>query len=153
PSVAAACGPGLPLAIVDEVRPAHMSGQAPIHVREATRQDLIAWQDFVDRAPDAGCLHHAGWYEVLRDAFWVTPHFLMATDATDQVIGILPLYYSRSPLTGAHVSSLEDGVLATAPEAAEALLQRARTLRDSLRARYLQIRGGAIDMPATFTIP
>jgi Acetyltransferase (GNAT) domain len=130
-----------------------MTSPAAIHVRHATRHDLPAWQRFVDRMPDAGCLHHAGWYDVLRDAYWVTPHFLMATDENDEVVGILSLYHSKSLFTGPHVSSLEDGVLASRAEAVPALLGEARALRDRLQAKYLQIRGGAIDEPASITIP
>src|SRR5262245_32841694 len=122
-----------------------MPSQATIRVRQAVPQDLAAWQGFVDRTPDAGALPHAGWCEVLPAAYWVTPHFLMATDAGDDVVGILPLYHSRSPFTGSHISSLEDGVLASRADATRALLAEARALRDGVRARYLQIRGGAID--------
>ncbi len=117
-----------------------------MHVRSASEADLPAWQDFVDRNGNAGCMHHAGWYGVLRDACWVTPYFLMAMNGQGAVEGILPAYFSRSPLTGRHISSLEDGVLATTAEAASALLTEARALRDTTGSRYLQIRGGMIDV-------
>jgi hypothetical protein len=77
----------------------------------------------------------------------------MATDRDGNMLGVLPLYFSKSPLTGAYMSSLEDGVLAEWPDVVAALLQHARTLRDSMRARYLQVRGGSIDEPASITIP
>jgi serine/alanine adding enzyme len=115
-----------------------------IFVRRAERSDLAKWQDFVDRAPDAGCMHHAAWYDVLRDAFWVEPHFLIATDRHAEVRGILALYRSDSLLTGRHISSLEEGILASHPEAGSALLAAALELRDRVGARYLQIRGPAI---------
>jgi FemAB-related protein (PEP-CTERM system-associated) len=130
-----------------------VTSPAAIRVREATPQDLVLWQQFVDRRADAGGMHHAAWYSVLRDAYWVTPHFLMAADPEGNVSGILSLYHSRSPLTGSYLSSLEDGVLAARPEAVGALLSEARSLRDRLGARYLQIRGGAIDEPASITVP
>src|SRR5262249_24521208 len=135
------------------IRPAVMPSQATIRVRQAVPQDLAAWQGFVDRTADAGALHHAGWYEALRDAYWVTPHFLMATDAGDDVVGILPLYHSRSPFTGSHISSLERAVLAGRDDATRALLAEGRALRDRVRARYLQIRGGAVDEAAAMTVP
>src|SRR5262245_45519499 len=124
-----------------------------MRVREATPQDLALWQQFVDHRPDAGGMHHAAWYSVLRDAYWVTPHFLMATDPEDKGSGILSLYHSRSPLTGSYLSSLEDGVLASRPGAVSPLLSGARALRDRLRVKYRQIRGGAIDEPASITAP
>src|SRR5262245_2365395 len=113
-------------------------------VRSATAQDLRAWQRYIDSMPNAGCMHHSGWYGVLRDAYWVTPYFLIAHRG-ERIQGVLPLYFSRSPLTGAHVSSLEDGALTSSPEATAALLAEARRLRDRLGANYLQIRGGAVD--------
>jgi len=130
-----------------------MTGNGIIRVGEIGEQDLVVWQGFVDRMPDAGCLHHAAWYEVLRDAYRVRPYFLMATESDGDPVGILPLYHSRSIFTGPHVSSLEDGVLAARPAVAAALLGAARALRDRLDAKYLQIRGGAIDEPAPITIP
>jgi hypothetical protein len=119
-----------------------------MRVQLVSDTDLPAWQAFVDGNESSGCMHHAGWYGVLREACWVTPYFLMAINAQGAIEGILPTYLSRSPLTGRHLSSLEDGVLAATAEAASALLTEARSLRDQTGSRYLQIRGGAIDRPA-----
>jgi serine/alanine adding enzyme len=96
-------------------------------------------------------MHHAGWFRVLENAYWVKPYFLMATSAAGDVRGILPLYHSRSPLTGPHVSSLEDGALAYDTNTVHALMNEARAVRDRARASYLQIRGGPIDQPAPLT--
>ena len=124
-----------------------------MRVRLAAAADLAAWQEFVDGNSSAGCMHHAGWYGVLRDACWVTPYFLMAVNEQGTIEGILPTYFSRSPLTGRHISSLEDGVLALTTEAASALLTEARSLRDRTGSRYLQIRGGMVDRAADVTQP
>lgn len=124
-----------------------------MHVRLASEADLPAWQDFVDRNREAGCMHHAGWYGVLRDAFWVTPFFLMAINEQGAVEGILPAYFSSSPLTGRHISSFEGGALTTTTAAAHALLTEARSLRDKTGSRYLQIRGGIVDQPADIIQP
>ena len=82
---------------------------------------------------------------VLRDAYRVTPYFLMATNDLGEVEGLLATYHSRSPLTGSYISSLEGGVLARRPETARALIARARALCEQTGARYLQIRGGVVD--------
>ena len=124
-----------------------------MRVHLATDADLDKWQEFVDRSAGAGCMHHAGWFQVLRDVYWVTPYFLMAVDEDGALQGILPAYFSRSPLTGRHISSLEDGILATTSEATAALLTEARALRDRTRSRYLQLRGGAIDRPGDVVQP
>jgi FemAB-related protein (PEP-CTERM system-associated) len=134
---------------------ASTSQDQPSGLRIAVMQpgDKFAWQEFVDRRPDAGCMHHAGWHAVLCEAYWVTPYFLMAKDTCGRIAGILPLYHSRSPLTGPYLSSLEDGVLADHHEAAYALLAEARALRDSTGARYLQVRGGVVDRPGAISVP
>jgi hypothetical protein len=124
-----------------------------MRVRLATEADFREWQKFVDSNGHAGCMHHAGWYGVLRDAFWVTPYFLVAINRLGELEGILPLYLSRSPLTRRHISSLEDGVLATTSEAASALLNEARAIRDKTGSYYLQIRGGMIDQPGVIIHP
>jgi serine/alanine adding enzyme len=133
--------------------PAHAAGGGPLRVRLAQSGDLAVWQEFVDAAPEAGALHHAGWYDVLVDAYWVRPYFLMAVDNRDTPQGVLPLYYSRSPISGAHLSSLEGGVLAAGSEATAALLAEAKALRDRLGVGYLQLRGGPVDQPAEITVP
>jgi FemAB-related protein (PEP-CTERM system-associated) len=124
-----------------------MSFGQKLDVRIANDEDLDAWQLFVDRTPNAGCMHHAGWYRILRDAYWVTPYFLIAEEQSNGIAGVLPLYHSRSPLTGSHLSTLEGGVLATYAGAARALLAEARSLRDAVGAKYLQVRGGMVDEP------
>jgi serine/alanine adding enzyme len=125
----------------------------PVQVRIAREPDFAAWQRFVDDNDEASFMHHAGWFGVLRDAFSVTPYFLMAINEKETIEGILPLYLSRSPLTGPHISSLEDGALATTPNAMRALMTRARALRDSTGSRYLQIRGGHANTPADAVQP
>ena len=126
-----------------------------IRVRLAKETDLPDWQQFVDRTPQAGCMHHAGWYAVLRDSCWVKPYFLIAEDARrGDYTGILPLYHSTSPLTGSHLSSLGQGILAENQQTVAALLDHARSWRDSIGAKYLELRGGPSDQPGdqAFTI-
>lgn len=121
-----------------------MLAESALNVRIAGPRELTAWQRFVDSSPEAGPLHHAGWYHILRDAFSVSPYFLYAFDGAGDVVGILPTYFSRSLITGRHLSSLEGGVLAKSSQAAEALVHEGIRLRDSLRAGYLQLRGGPL---------
>ncbi len=130
-----------------------MNGGTKIVIRTAEEADLADWQLFVDRAPHAGCMHHSGWHAVLREAYWVKPYFLVAEQAPGQIVGLLPLYHSRSPLTGSHLSSLEDGVLAIDERVATALLAHARSLRDQIGAKYLQVRGGPANEPGARSFP
>lgn len=126
--------------------------ESALTVRVAQEPDLTAWQDYVDRTPGAGPLHHAAWYNVLGEAYSVRPYFLFAVDDAGRIAGVLPSYHSRSPLTRSHITSLEGGILAQSPDAVHSLLAEAMALRDRTRAHYLQIRGGPVDAPAS-TVP
>ncbi|HTW51519.1 MAG TPA: GNAT family N-acetyltransferase [Stellaceae bacterium] len=119
-----------------------MSCETSLRVVRASEADLGVWQRFVDSTPAASCMHHAGWFHILRDAYRVDPLFLLAIDDDGTVCGVLPTYFSRSFLTGPHLSTLEDGILVSSQKATQALLSEAIALRDSLGAHYLQVRGG-----------
>jgi hypothetical protein len=125
-----------------------MTSQRELIIRAAVGDDFTAWQEYVDRTPTAGPLHHAGWHGVLREAFAVKPQFLIARDTRGEVRGILPSYVSRSPLTGGHVTSLEGGMLASDDGASTALLAAAKRLALGRGLRYLQLRGGVAGEPA-----
>ena len=130
-----------------------MNGGTNIVVRIADETDLLDWQVFVDQIPGSSWMHHSGWYAVLREAYWVKPYFLIAEQAQGRIAGVLPLYHSRSALTGSHLSSLEGGVLAIDKQVAAALLTQARSLRDVVGAKFLQIRGGPVDEPGLKSFP
>lgn len=117
---------------------------AAFSVRAAGSPDLESWQSFVDASPDAGPLHHAAWYDILRDAYSVEPFFFLANDGSGAIRGIMPMYLSRSRFTGTHYTTLEGGILANDAGAAGALLATARQLRDEPRVQYVQLRGGAL---------
>jgi hypothetical protein len=129
------------------------TSETAIVVRQLARTDMPAWQRFVDAIPQAGPLHHVGWYDVLCDAYGVTPYFLMATAEGGEIDGILPLYHSTSMFTGSHLSSLEGGVLARNMAAAARLIGQARSLCEQIGARYVQFRGGMTDDAAAVVVP
>lgn len=104
------------------------------------REQLLRWQEYVDRHPGARAVHHSGWYGVLADSFSVRPNFFMELDETGAVKGVLPTYLSRSPLTGSHVASLDDGFLVDSPDVAHRLVSAAVAFRDQARASYFLLR-------------
>lgn len=99
-----------------------------------------SWDRFV-AAMGGGPMHLSAWYRILRDAYSVKPLFLQAQRDNGAVCGVLPLYFSRSMVTGRHLASLDGGILASDAEATEALLKEAKSLRRQLAARYLLLRG------------
>lgn len=109
--------------------------------------DFGPWQAYVDSNVASRAMHHVGWYGVLRDAFSVGRYFLMARDSEGRVRGILPAYFSSGVLMGRHVASLDDGILADDSDTARALLEKAISIRDHLRGRYLLLRNPDSNAP------
>ena len=58
-----------------------------------------AWDEYVQRAPDATFFHRAGWKTVLQRAFAHRTHFLYAEQG-GAIVGILPLAEVKSVLFG-----------------------------------------------------
>jgi len=123
-----------------------------VNVSLATENDLAPWQTFVDNTPDAGPMHHAGWFNVLRDAYAVTPHFFMAKNDSGAIVGVMPMYRTSSIFTGTHFTTLEGGILARDEGARISLLSAAKALRNERGVRYVQIRGGSVDPEASFSL-
>jgi hypothetical protein len=106
----------------------------------ASEGDLADWQRFAgERAPSNPMLD-AAWYRVLADAFSVERLFLMCRDGAGQLAGLAPLYLSRSPITGRHLTNLEDGWYAADDAASRALLHEAMSVTASRGAHYLLLR-------------
>jgi hypothetical protein len=107
----------------------------------AGERDLDEWQAFAATQAPENAMLDAAWYRVLGDAFSVERFFLMCRDGTGRIAGLAPLYFSRSPFAGHHLASLDEGWCARDGTAAASLLKEAMSLRNSLGARYLVLRG------------
>lgn len=114
-----------------------------LRVSVAGEDDLEQWQAYVAARPEAKAMHHAAWFRILQDAFSVSCHFLVARSDSGRICGVLPLYVSRSFLTGKHVASLDDGLLANDASAARALNEAAIGIYRETGARYLLLRNSA----------
>lgn len=106
----------------------------------AAEQDLEHWQQFVRERQPQNPMLDAGWYKVLADAFSVERLFLVCRNSAAQVVGLAPLYCSRSPFTGTHITNLEDGWYAEDAIASHALLNAARLLGKDRNAHYVLLR-------------
>lgn len=106
-------------------------------------EDLVRWQEFVDARPDAGAHHHAAWYNVLTDCCHVKLEYWWARDDHGRVVGVLPMFVSRSRFVGPHLSTLEGGALTTDRTVADALYNSAARLASEQRLGYTLVRGGA----------
>ncbi len=99
------------------------------------------WDAFVNASPRP-LFHRAAWAEVWR-AYGLRS-FQLAARRNQQVVGILPLVYQRSPMTGRQLVSLPwfdaAGLMADDDAAAAALVDAAVELSKTLKAGLVQIR-------------
>ncbi len=122
-------------------------------VKTLTDSQEAQWDDYVLEAPGATFFHRAGWRTVIERAFGHRTHFLFA-ERNGEIVGVLPLAHVNSLLFGSSLASLPfcvyGGVVASTPEAAEALRSRACALAEELRVDALELRNrepGQSDWP------
>ena len=69
-------------------------------VFQATDDERVEWDQFVDSAEDAESYHPYEWRKVFERVFGHNCIYLIARDAKGQVNGILPLVHLKSHLFG-----------------------------------------------------
>src|SRR5262245_35817347 len=107
--------------------------------------DLPELLSFYGTIADPSPFQHPYWWTFLTEAFRVEPHVLAAREADGSLSGYLLLYQSENIFAGAHISSLDDGMLVRNSAAVAPLLGAARELHRRAGKRYLLIRGGPWD--------
>lgn len=113
------------------------------HLRPGDRVTIARWDAFVTGCAGATFFHRAGWQKILGDVFRHPTYFLYAERA-GAIEGVLPLGHVRSLLFGNSLVSLPfavyGGVVATGPEAAEALEREAQAIAQQLGVDHLELR-------------
>ena len=116
-------------------------GDCEVRLLEPDRLD--AWDAFVRAQPDGTFFHLSGWKTVLERAFGHRTHYVVA-ESVGKIRGVLPLAQVKSVLFGnALVSTpfcVYGGILASDPQAAQALEARACALARELGVDYLEMR-------------
>jgi len=101
------------------------------------------WTDYLASHEEATLLHDPRWGLLMREAYGNRPFYLTARREAE-VVGILQLVLQKSLLFGTHLSSLPyfdaSGILADDPEAADALLAEAASLRAETGAEWVELR-------------
>ncbi len=115
-----------------------------ITVREGTSDaDCAA---FLATTPGATPFHSAAWGRAVESATGHRWHLLTARDASDVIVGILPLHHIRLRLFGnalvATGFAVDGGILASQPAATEALAVAAIGLAKDLGLGSIDLRGG-----------
>jgi FemAB-related protein (PEP-CTERM system-associated) len=130
---------------------ARAEGAAPIRVRAFVPEDMLRWEAFVQRCPEATFFHKVGWREILEQCFGHRTHYLLAEQVGD-VVGVLPLAEVRSLLFGHSLVSLpfcaNAGVAVSEPAAVVPLHRAAQELGERLGAAHLELRNRTPREPA-----
>ncbi len=101
------------------------------------------WSDYLAGQPDATLFHHPGWGRVMNAVYGNGCVYLTARRG-DRTVGVLQVVDKRSRLFGRYLCSLPyfdaSGILADDPETAQALLSRARALREERGVQWVELR-------------
>ncbi len=108
-----------------------------------TEGRLSRWTEFAHARSISSLTHDPAWLRVFAAGMGHTPYCVEATQG-EEVVGLLPLAFVKSPLFGRFLVSLpyinSAGVLAGEGQVASALVDRAVALADELDVRYLELR-------------
>jgi FemAB-related protein (PEP-CTERM system-associated) len=111
---------------------------------EAVADPGEEWDAFVEAHPAATLAHAAAWVRVMREAYGLRSHALLARDAAGHVRGVLPLVSFRTLRGALELVSMPfldtGGVLASDPETERALLDAALAHARTVGARALELR-------------
>jgi FemAB-related protein (PEP-CTERM system-associated) len=115
----------------------------PIRVREFAREDMLRWEAFVQRCPEATFFHRVGWREVIEECVGHRTHYLLAERGA-QVVGVLPLAEVKSFLFGHSLVSLpfcaHAGAAVSEPAAMQWLHRAVQELAERLGVDHLEVR-------------
>lgn len=107
-------------------------------------RDEAAWEQFVQRHPEACGYHAVAWGGLISRVFGHTAYYLMARDQDGQVRGVLPLIFMKSFLFGRFLTSMPffnyGGILFESVDARDALLDAAVEIARGLDATHIELR-------------
>lgn len=115
-----------------------------LHKDDSNKKVFSQWNEYVLSHPDASCYHQVGWQHVISDAFGLEPYYLYALNNSDEFIGVLPLFLSKSPLFGTFLTSVPfynyGGILADNKAVAQVLLDEAAKIARNAQAAHIELR-------------
>ena len=107
-----------------------------------------ALKTFIAQRTDEPFYYQPAWHDLLSRLYGYPVRLLRAQDASGALTGFLPVMAVRSPLTGRRVVALPFSdvcpPLAVDDAALLALVDQALALARDERARYLELRSGAL---------
>ncbi len=114
-----------------------------LNLQELSSKDAKRWDEYVLNHTESTFFHRAGWKQVLEEGLGHKAPFLYVERDGD-IVGVLPLGHMKSLLFGNTLSSIPfcvyGGVLASDPEAAQALRKAACDLAEKLGVDALELK-------------
>ncbi len=95
------------------------------HAIEIDPQTDPRWESFLVNLPTDWIYYSPAWLQVLEEAYGYRPAHLACENASGQVVGILPLFYSHGRRSGRVLKSIYSGPMALNDVAGAVLLQGA----------------------------
>ena len=106
--------------------------------------DRADWDAFVCSSDRAEIYHLFAWKEFFGDVFGHDCYYLIARDGVGTTVGVLPLVHLKSHVFGSFCVSVPCfnycGVLANDPDVFTALVDRARAIREEVKATHIELR-------------
>ncbi|MEM7205904.1 MAG: FemAB family XrtA/PEP-CTERM system-associated protein [Planctomycetota bacterium] len=128
--------------VPDLVPPPVLEG-TPLRVREILPGEDAKWDSFVRHHPDGSFYHLSGWRRVIEDVFGHRPRCLVAEHGK-QWLGVLPLFWVKSPFLGRNLVSIPygvyGGILTDRPDVRTGLMEAAKAHGQELGAAYIELR-------------
>ena len=125
-----------------------------ITYRLAGADDIVSWDDFVERHPNKTFAHRWNWSQILARSFHVKPYYCMA-QRDGRVVGILPATLTKSMIFGKFMISLPwldyGGPLAENQEIAAGLVDYCVALAKKSNCRFLELRAMSQPLPGLVT--
>ncbi len=101
------------------------------------------WDIFVEKSTDSSLSHLSCWQRIVDQTYGHRTFYLMYARDTE-ILGVLPLIWLQRGPFGSTLCSMPfldyGGICSASETAARALLKKAMALRDSCKARYLELR-------------
>lgn len=103
-----------------------------------------AWNDYVDKHPEATFYHDFKWKHVMESCFGHQTYYLMCAENNSDICGILPLVHLKSLFFGSILCSMPflnfGGLCCNHQDASSALLVESRALLNYCKADYMELR-------------
>lgn len=116
-------------------------------IRLATENDYKAWDQYVDNHPEGNPYLLSGWGDAIRTVYGHSVYSLMAIDAKENVIGILPLVHIKHFVFGNNLFSMPfadlGGCLADNTDIEKTLIARACEIATSCNVTGFELRQSA----------